>query len=62
MLALTALAQRTIQALADLFCLLTVASVFWIAYTIDDPDPMKLTKLGMYASFVLIVNWIVRRK
>lgn len=62
MLALKALSQRAIVALANLFTLLTVGSVFWLWLTIPNPNVLQLVELGMYAAFVLAANWIVRRK
>jgi hypothetical protein len=62
MLALRTLSQRALVALADLFCLLTCASVFWLWLTIPDPNPHQLVGLGMYAIFTLAANLIVRRK
>jgi hypothetical protein len=61
-LALTALSQRFITALANLFTLLTVASAFWIWYVTPDPNVFQLVKLGLYGVFVLGANWIVRRR
>ena len=62
-LALTALSQRALVALASLFSLLTVASVFWLGMAISsDPNPYQITTLAIYAAFVIAVNIIVRRK
>ena len=61
-LALTALSQRFIVALANLFTLLTVASAFVLWYVTPDPSVYQLVKLGLYALFVLGANWIVRRR
>lgn len=60
-MALGALAQRTLHALADLFCLLTVGSAFWLFISIPDPNRMQLIQLGGYCAFVLLANLIVRR-
>ena len=62
MLALKALSQRALIAAADMFCLVTVGSAFWLWTTIPDPNPHQLTGLGMYATFVLAANLIVRKK
>jgi len=62
MLGLGALSKRSLVALADLFCLLTVASVFWLFISTPDPNVMRLIQLGGYCLFVLAANWIVRRK
>lgn len=61
-LALKALSQRTLVAIDNLFCLMTVASGFWLWYSIPDPSPTQITSLGLYAAFVLAANWLVRRK
>jgi hypothetical protein len=62
-LALTALSHRALVALASLFSLLTVASVFWLGMAISaDPNPYQITTLAIYAAFVIAVNIIVRRK
>lgn len=62
MLALKALSQRALVALASLFCLLTVGSAFWLCLTIHDPNPFQLIQIGGYFLFVLAANVIVRRK
>src|SRR5262245_16812555 len=59
---LQAIAQRTVIALANLFTLVTVGSVFWLFYTVHDPNNGQLIALGAYSIFVLLANWIVRRK
>jgi hypothetical protein len=62
-LALTALSQRALVALASLFSLLTVASVFWLGMAISaNPNPYQITTMAIYAAFVTCVNIIVRRK
>ena len=62
MLGLAALSKRTLVALADLFCLLTVGSVFWLFTSIRDPNVMQLIQLGGYCVFILVANWLVRRR
>lgn len=63
MMALTALSQRTIVALANLFTLITVGSAFWLALTVSpDPTTYQLVALGLYLGFVIAVNWLVRSK
>ena len=62
LLALKALSQRALVAIADLFTLLTVFSAFWLWYSIKEPSVYQLTELGMYGLFVLAANVIVRRK
>lgn len=62
-LALRALSQRAVIAVASLFTLLTCATVFWLALVIiPKPDVMQLIALGAYAVFVVGLNIIVRRK
>lgn len=63
MLGLSALAQRTVIALANLFCLLTVGSVFWLFMSVmPAPTVLQLVGLGMYAVFIGVSNVIVRRR
>ena len=63
LLSLKALSQKTLVALASMFSLLTVASVFWLAMTImGNPNVYQLVGLGGYACFILTINWIVRRR
>jgi hypothetical protein len=63
MLALSALSQRTLQALASLFTLLTVGSAFWLALQVSNsPSIYQLVCLGLYLAFVLTINFIVRRR
>jgi len=62
MLALKSLSQRTLIAISNLFTLLTVGSAFWLWMTMaGDPTVRQLVALGMYAAFVLAVNWIVKK-
>ncbi len=61
LLSLQALSKRTLIALSNLFCLLTVGSAFWLCLTIHDPNTLQLVEIGGYFSFVLAANWIVRR-
>lgn len=62
MLSLKVLSQRAVIALADLFTLMTVASVFWLWYSIHEPNLHQIIALTIYALFVLAANVIVRRK
>lgn len=62
MLALRALSQRAVAAIADLFMLATVGSAFWLYWVTPSPDALQLVKLAMYGVFILAANWIVRRK
>lgn len=61
-LALRALSERAVIALADLFTLLTVGSAFWLWWTIPDPNPQQIVSLSIYAAFILAANWLIRRK
>lgn len=60
--ALTALSQRAMVALASCFSLLTVASAFYLWVSIPQPNQQQLISLSIYAVFILIVNWLVRKK
>lgn len=60
-LAVTALSKRAVVALSNLFTLLTVSSAFWLWYCIPDPNPNQIVSLSIYAVFVLVANYIVRR-
>lgn len=60
-LALAALSQRAIIALASLFTLLTVASAFWLALQIAaNPTTYQIVVLAIYLMFVSAVNIIAR--
>jgi Ca2+/H+ antiporter len=61
MLALRALGQRFVMALAALETLLMVVSVFWLAMSIKDPDTHQLIGIGMYALFILTVAYLKGR-
>jgi hypothetical protein len=56
--------QKTGTMLSGFYSLLTVASVFWLSFVIipNNPSIPQLVGLGGYASFVIAVNVIVRRK
>lgn len=62
MVALKALSQRAVAAVADLFMLATVASAFLLWMWTPEPTTYQLVGLGMYGIFILAANWIVRRK
>lgn len=62
LLALRALSQKALVALASLFTLITVGSVFALWFKTPDPNTFQIISLSIYASFVLAANWIVRRK
>ena len=59
---LKALSQRALTAAADLFTLLTVASAFWLWWSIPAPNDRQIIALSIYAVFILAANWIVRKK
>lgn len=61
-MALAALGQRFVVAIASLFTLLTVSSAFVLWILTPDPNTKQLIGMGMYAFFILCVNTIVRRK
>lgn len=61
-LSLQALSKRTIIALSNLFCLLTVGSVFVLFYSIvPAPNTFQIVSATIYAVFVLAANAIVRK-
>lgn len=64
LLGLKSLAQRAAIAIADLFSLITVATVFWLCLAIVpyEPTTYQLAGLCGYALFIVAVNVIVRRK
>ena len=62
LLALKALSQRALIALASLFTLLTVGSVFWLCLTLPEPNLYHLIQIAMYALFVLAANYLVLRR
>lgn len=59
---LKALSQRALTAATDLFTLLTVASAFWLWWSIPLPNDRQITSLTIYALFILAANYLVRRK
>ncbi len=62
-LALKALSQRALVALASLFSLLTVGAVFWLAMSVSaNPSVYQIVTLGIFSAFVLVMNWIVLRR
>ena len=61
LLGLQTLSKRTLVALSNLFCLLTVGSVFVLFYNIPNPSVLQIISLSIYALFVLAANAIVRR-
>lgn len=62
MVALTALSQRFIVALANLFTLLTVASAFILTWAVlPNPSIQQLVGLGTYYVFILAVLFLRRK-
>lgn len=61
-MALIALGQRALVALAACFALLTVGSAFWLWYLTPEPTDRQIVSLTIYAVFVLAINVVVRRK
>jgi hypothetical protein len=61
-MAISALSQRALTALAACFSLLTVASAFWLWYLTPVPTDRQIISLALYALFVLAINVIVRRR
>jgi len=59
-LGIKTLSQRAMTAATDLFTLLTVASAFWLWWSIPAPNDRQIIALSIYALFVLAANWIVR--
>ena len=62
MLSLKAISQRAYIALLDTFSLVTAGSVFWLFYSFDNPTVFQIVHASLFAAFVLLINWIVRRK
>lgn len=58
-IALSALWQRFIVALAELFTIASVGSAFVLWLLIPDPNTKQLVALGMYGAFVAIMNLLV---
>jgi hypothetical protein len=61
-MALSALSQRAITALAACFALLTVGSAFFLWWQTPAPTDRQIVSLTIYAAFVLAINVIVRGK
>ncbi len=56
-----ALSERAIVLMSWLLTLLTCGSVFWVWLSVPNPSPIQLVALGVYASFIFAINWLVRR-
>ena len=61
-LALKALSQRAIGAIADLFMLATVGSAFVLWFLTPKPDTYQIVSLSLYGLLILAANWIVRSR
>ena len=61
MLALKTFGQRFVIALSNIFSLLTVLSVWWLWMSVPHPGTNDLVGMGMYAVFILVVNYLVKR-
>lgn len=61
-MALIALGQRALVALAACFTLITVGSAFWLWYLTPEPTDRQIISLTIYAAFVVSINIIVRKK
>lgn len=62
LLALKALSQRFVIAVANLFTFVTVFGVWWLWRSIPDPSPTQIMALSIYATFTLAVSIIVSRR
>jgi hypothetical protein len=63
MLALRALSQRAVIALANLFVLVTAVSAWWLwMTTLPSPSVLQLVGLGLYGLLILALNWLVLRR
>ena len=60
--ALPALSQRALAALAARFNLALVGSAFALWFMTPDPNSHQITSLGIYAAFVLAAIYLNRRK
>lgn len=61
-MALRALSQRAIVALASLQALILAGSVFALFYLTPNPNPQQLAALTIYAGFVLTILWLTSRR
>lgn len=60
--ALKALSQRALVAATDLFTLITCAGAWWLWYLTPEPTYQQIVHNSIFALFVLVTNYIVRRK
>jgi hypothetical protein len=61
-LALKALSQRAVAAIANLFTLVTMAGTWFLWWKTPDPNPAQIVSLSIFAAFVLAANWLVRKR
>ena len=62
-LALKALSQRTIVALANLFTLLTAGSVCYLwLQVLPEPNIMQVQSVSIYSVFILLLHLVIRRQ
>jgi hypothetical protein len=61
-LGLKTVSQRFVAALVNLFTLVTMTGTWFLWYKTPDPNPLQILHLTIFAVFVLIANWLVRRK
>lgn len=62
-IALRALSQRFVIALASLFTLLTVGSAFYLWLLTPDPTEKQIVSLTIYSVFIVVINYLnMRRK
>lgn len=61
LMAMKALSQRALIALASLFNLAAGASVFVLALSMPNPTVYQLVLLGMYSIFVLAACYLTRK-
>lgn len=61
-IALTALSQRFVSALASMFTLLTVGSAFYLWLMTPDPTHTQIVSLSIYAGFVILINYLNMRR
>jgi len=63
MMALRALSQRAVIALANLFVLVTFLSAFWLWYvTMPAPSILQLVGLALYGALIIGLNVLVLRR
>jgi len=63
LLGIKTLSQKSIVALGQLFTLLCTASAFWLWYLVlPNPNVLQLFGLGLYAGFILLLQYLVRKK